>query len=210
MREISETLNESQLLLIEEVNEEYTKGFSALNALPDRTVTFYGGGRIKPESQTYKLTCQIAEEFAKLGWGVVSGGGPGIMSASLEGAHKGGGEAIAFRINIKGEPPAQNVDVDVLFKHFSVRKYLLRQSDVLIYCPGGFGTLDELMETLTLIVTHKHSKKPIYLLDSMFWKDYIEWFETILFKDRGTVGEDFESFFKVVDTADDIMRDLFS
>lgn len=209
MSNFQETLNEAQLFLLDEINEEYKRGFSALNQLPSKTVTFYGGGKIKSENQAYKLTTKIATEFAKLGWGIVSGGGPGIMTACLEGAKLGGGKSISFRIDIKGEAPLITPDVDLLFKHFSVRKYLLRQSDVLIYCPGGFGTLDELMENLTLMVTHKHSKNPIYLVDSTFWKGYVDWFKNILFDQRGAVGSDFDTFFKVVDSSQEILLDLF-
>jgi len=209
MNRILHTLNEEQLSYIEEINYEYSKGFVALNSLPRNTVTFYGGGKISPESQTYKNTKELAMEFAKQGWGVVSGGGPGIMAASLEGAKQAGGQAIAFRINIAGEAPAVQGDVDVLFKHFSPRKYLLRQSDVFVYCPVGFGTLDELMENLTLIVTGKHPQKPIYLLEKSFWQDYIQWFEKILYSERKTLVDGYQNLFKIVDSKEEVMLDLF-
>jgi uncharacterized protein (TIGR00730 family) len=209
MSRILHTLNEEQLSYIEEINYEYSQGFVALNGLPRETVTFYGGGKVLPEDTAYIQTKELASEFARRGWGVVSGGGPGIMAASLEGAQQAGGKAIAFRISISGEPPSVEADVDVLFKHFSPRKYLLRQSDVFVYCPGGFGTLDELMENLTLIVTGKHPAKPIYLLDRKFWGDYIEWFEKMLFEERKTVSQGYDKLFKIVDTKEELIADLF-
>ena len=205
-----ETLNEWQILLLEEIQEEYAKGMLALNALPRQTVTFYGGGRIEEGSKSYLQTLELARELAKKGWGVVSGGGPGIMSASLEGAKLGGGEAVAFRIAISQEPSAVNTDVNILFKHFSVRKYMLRQSDVFVYAPGGIGTLDELMENLTLIITGKHSKKPIFLLDKEFWSGYVDWFEKILYDERKTVGLEFFDLFHVVDTTEEVMQILYA
>ena len=203
------TLREEQLSYIQEIDYEYTQGFLALNELPINTVTFYGGGKISSIHPTYSQTKELAAEFAKRGWGVVSGGGPGIMSASLEGAMQEGGKSIAFRIDISTEKPTIKADVDILFKHFGPRKYLLRQSDVFIYCPGGFGTLDELMENLTLIVTRKHPQKPIYLLDKKFWEGYLEWFEKILFTERGTVLDGYKELFKIVDSKEEVMSDLF-
>lgn len=205
-----QTLKEEQLLLLEEIKNEYLKGFLALNDLPPKTVTFYGGGKIKKYSKTYIQAKEIAKIFAKNEWGVVSGGGPGIMSASLEGANEGGSKSIAFRIDLKEEPPYNFSDIDIVFRHFSVRKYLLRQSDILIYFPGGFGTLDELMENLTLIVTNKHPIKPIYLFDSSFWKDYIHWFENILLAERKTIIKEYTEVFKIVDNCEEIISEIFS
>jgi uncharacterized protein (TIGR00730 family) len=205
-----ETLNEWQILLLQEIQEEYKKGMLALNSLPSQTITFYGGGRIVEGSKSYQQTLELARELAKKGWGVVSGGGPGIMSASLEGAKLGGGKAVSFRIDIAQEPAASGSDVDILFKHFSVRKYVLRQSDAFVYAPGGIGTLDELMENLTLIITGKHSRKPIFLLDSDFWSGYVQWFEKILFDERKTVSEELFKLFHVVDTTEQVMEILYA
>jgi uncharacterized protein (TIGR00730 family) len=204
-----QTLNEWQLMLIEELIEEYSKGMLALNSLPSQTVTFYGGAKIEKGSKSYNQTFELAAEFAKRGWGVVSGGGPGIMEASLQGAMSNKGQAVAFKIDLPQEPSVDDSDVHIVFKHFSARKYMLRQSDAFVYAPGGFGTLDELMENLTLIVTNKHSKKPLFLLDSEFWKGYIDWFKRILLDDRKTVNEDFFDIFKIVDTTEEVMDFLY-
>lgn len=205
-----ETLNEWQILLLDEIKEEYTKGMLVLNSLPSQTVTFYGGGKIKEGSKSYLQTMELACELAKKGWGVVSGGGPGIMSASLEGSKLGGGKAVAFRIAIAQEPSIVDSDFNILFKHFSVRKYMLRQSDAFVYAPGGIGTLDELMENLTLIITGKHSRKPIFLLDKSFWAGYVDWFEEILYEERKTVSEELFKLFHVVDTTEEVMQILYT
>jgi uncharacterized protein (TIGR00730 family) len=204
-----QTLNESQMLLLEEVSKEYNAGFLALNQLPSKTVTFYGGSRIKIESESYLQTKNLARDFAKKGWGVVSGGGPGIMAASLEGAKIENGKSAGFRIDLYNEKPVILGDVDLLFKHFSVRKYMLRQSDVFVFAPGGIGTLDELMENLTLIATHKHPLKPIFLLDSKFWKGYFDWFKQILLRERQTINKDFFTSIKIVDTTQEVMAALY-
>lgn len=204
-----QSLNEWQMMLVEEIKNEYIKGLLSLNSLPNETVTFYGGAKIETGSLTYLLTKEIASEFARRGWGVVSGGGPGVMAASLEGAREVGGKAVAFRIDIPQEPSVADSDVNLLFKHFSVRKYMLRQSDAFVFCPGGFGTLDEFMENMTLTITAKHPKKPVFLLDSEFWKGYLDWFKQILFNERHTVTEDIFSLFHIVDTTEDIMNILY-
>jgi uncharacterized protein (TIGR00730 family) len=206
-----QTLSQEQFFLINSIQEEMHKGMLALNSLPKYTVTFYGGARIERNSSTYNQAKALAKKFAQIGWGIVSGGGPGIMAASLEGAREGGGKAVAFRIKIAGEDPIiTDPDVDIVFDHFVPRKYALRQSDVLVYAPGGLGTLDELMENLTLMKTNKYPKKPIFLLDKDFWSGYTQWFEKILLEERGTVGADFKNLFKVVDTPEEVMGEMFT
>jgi len=206
-----QTLTEEQFHLINEINEEYKKGMLALNFLPPNTVTFYGGAKILPGSKTYETTKKIAMEFAKRDWGVISGGGPGVMSASLRGAKEAGGKSVGFKIELENEKSDLDFepDLSVLFQHFSARKYVLRQSDVFIYCPGGIGTLDELMENLTLIKTKKYPQKPIFLVDSSFWKGYIDWIEKILLDERKVINKEITNLFKIVDSEKEILEELF-
>jgi uncharacterized protein (TIGR00730 family) len=203
-----ETLREDQFLILNEIQEEYREGMLALNSLGDNTVTFYGGARVEENSQTYKDIYKLATEFAKRGWGVVTGGGPGVMKAALSGAKDNKGKAIAFMISISQETPFSLPDIGIVFDHFSVRKYMLRQSDVFIYAPGGIGTLDELMENLTLMATKKSPIKPIFLFDKMFWNGYMDWFEDILIK-RKLVNEDFMKLFHLVDSEEEVINILF-
>ncbi len=205
-----QTLSEDQFNLLKVIKKEYEMGMLALNSLGSHTLTVYGGAMVQETDDAYHLVSKATELLSKKGWGIISGGGPGIMSAALEGAKEGRGKAIAFCIDIPGEPPAPNIDVSLVFTQFSARKYLLRQSDAFIFAPGGFGTLDELMELLTLMKTNKYPIKPVFLLDSKFWNGYMKWFEEILFNERKVVSEDFLKLFKVVDKPQDIVDHIYN
>lgn len=207
----NESLSEDQFYILNKISEEYQMGMLALNSLGNKTITFYGGSMIQEDDLTYKHVLKIARFFATKSWSIVSGGGPGIMKAALLGAQNGGGKAIAFSIDIPGEPPAlDEPDVSVTFSQFSVRKYMLRQSDAFVFCPGGLGTLDELMELLTLMKTKKYPVKPIFLFERDFWKGYIEWLSDILLNSRKTVSEDFLELFHIVDSVEEIENILFN
>jgi len=203
-----QTLNESQHHLLKEINQEYLDGLKILNSLGPKTLTVYGGHKIKKDSKTYNQVLEFAEELAKNGWGIASGGGPGVMKAALKGAKQGGGQAVAFCIRIANEPPSGYSDYSYIFDHFSVRKYLLRQSDAYLFTPGGFGTLDELMEVLTLIKVDMLPPRPIYLLDKSFWKGYIDWFEKILLEERGVIYPEYLNTFKVIDDPKEAVLEL--
>lgn len=206
-----QTLSEDQHFLLETLNKEYVMGMHALNSLGAQTFTFYGGHRVKSGESSYKLTQSIAHQLALKNWGIISGGGPGIMQAALDGAKAGGGSAIAFRINIANEAVSQeDNDVSIMFSQFSVRKYMLRQSDAFAFAPGGFGTLDELMELLTLLAVNKYPKKPIFLLDSEFWKGYIEWFDSVLFDERNVLKAPIHEYITLADSSDEVLEHLYS
>ncbi len=205
-----QTLSEEQFNLLKIINQEYEMGMLALNSLGSHTLTVYGGSRVKSTDKAYNGIEKIAELLGKKDWGIVSGGGPGIMTAALDGAKEGNGKAYAFCINIPGEPPAPNPDVSLVFSQFSVRKYLLRQSDAFVFAPGGLGTLDELMELLTLMKTDKYPVKPIFLYDSKFWAGYMKWFKEILLMERGVVAKDFMKLFKIVDTPEEVVNCLYA
>jgi uncharacterized protein (TIGR00730 family) len=207
----NETLSEEQFYILKKIEEEYKQGMLSLNSLSSNTVTFYGGSLIKETDAAYTHVVNISKMMVKHGYSIVSGGGPGIMKAALIGARDAGGKAIAFAIDIPGEPLAlKEPDLSVVFSQFSVRKYMLRQSDAFVFCPGGLGTLDELMELLTLIKTDKYPLKPIFLLDSAFWKGYIDWLRDILLNNRKTVAADILSLFHIVDTTQEIENILFN
>jgi uncharacterized protein (TIGR00730 family) len=201
-----QTLSEAQYVQLQIIENEYKTGMLALNSLGAQTVTFYGGSLIQMSDLDYIAIKEIAAYFGSKGWGVVSGGGPGIMSAALDGAKMGGGEAIGFCIDIPGEPQNQSSSLSLVFTQFSVRKYLLRQSDVFIFAPGGIGTLDELMEVLTLIKTGKFPLKPIFLYNSVFWKGYLDWFKQVLMTERKVVAADLLDLFHLVDSKEEAIQ----
>ncbi len=205
-----QTINETQSFILKSIQDEFEKGFLVLNELPAKTVTFYGGAHVPVDSQTYKTAFDLGKEFGRRGWGVLTGGGPGVMQAALLGAKDGGGVSVGFRIDINGEEKQTPADYEVGFKQFIVRKYLLRQSDVMVFAPGGIGTLDEMFEVLCLIKTNKITQRPVFLLDSSFWKNEIQWIQTKLINERGYVNKDFVDTYTVVDTVDDITKKLFS
>jgi uncharacterized protein (TIGR00730 family) len=204
-----QTITEDQFQLLELMKREYEKGMLALNSLSNHTVTVYGGSMVQPQDKAYQTVEKVTELLGQKGWSVVSGGGPGIMTAALDGAKKGGSKAIAFCIDIPGEPPFNLPDVTITFQQFAPRKYLLRQSDAFIFAPGGLGTLDELMEVLTLMKTHKHPLKPVFLLDSVFWEGITDWFETMLYKERNVIGVDVKNLFHIVDTPEELINILY-
>jgi uncharacterized protein (TIGR00730 family) len=206
---INQTLTESEFSLLKIIEEEYIQGFLALNSLGPFTITFYGGHMVNQNDSSYIGVYNIAKDFASRGWGVVSGGGPGIMEAALKGSMEVKGKAIAFKIDIKNESSTLNADLTLTFTQFSVRKFLLRQSDAFVFAPGGFGTLDELMELLTLIKTEKYPKKPIFLYDSKFWSGYLKWFKEVLLNEHNTINEDFMKLFHVVDSHLEIVKIMF-
>lgn len=204
-----QTLTEDQFNLLKVIQTEYKMGMLALNSLGAHTLTVYGGSMVQKTDLAYHNVLKISELLSKKGWGIASGGGPGIMTAALDGAKKGGSKAIAFCIDIPGESPAPNRDVSLVFTQFSVRKYILRQSDAFVFAPGGLGTLDELMELLTLIKTNKYPQKPLFLLDSKFWSGYMKWFEEILLNERKVVAQDFLKLFILIDKPEDIIKHIY-
>jgi uncharacterized protein (TIGR00730 family) len=206
---IFQTLSEDQFSLLNTIINEYKTGMLALNSLGPQTVTFYGGARIMPSDLAYSNVREVAALFAGRNWSIVSGGGPGIMNAALEGAHQQKGQAVAFAIDIPGEPLSEFSSQVHVFTQFSVRKYMLRQSDAFVFAPGGIGTLDELMELLTLTKTGKYPPKPIFLLDKEFWQGYIKWFEEILLTEHKTITQDVLSLFHLVDNQTEIEQIIF-
>lgn len=204
-----QTLSEAQFNLLKIIDEEYTQGFLALNSLGAFTLTVYGGHMVQQDDKSYIGVYEISKVFAKRNWGVATGGGPGIMEAALKGALEEKGKAIAFKINIKGEPATLNPDLTMTLTQFSTRKFLLRQSDAFVFAPGGFGTLDELMDLVTLIKTDKYPKKPIFLYDSKFWQGYLDWFDKVLLNERNTIPVDFMKMFILVDSAQEVEKFMF-
>lgn len=142
-------------------------------------VTIFGSARSKPTNKYYKLAEEIAYTLTKKGFGVISGGGPGVMEAANKGAHFGGGRSVGLNIELPREQSANPfIDSDKLitFDYFFVRKLMFtKYSQGYIVLPGGFGTLDELFEAITLIQTHKLVRFPIVLVGTDYWSGLVEW-----------------------------------
>ena len=171
-------------------------------------VSVFGSARTKPSNKYYKLAEEISFKLTRAGFGVISGGGPGIMEAANKGAKAGGGKSVGLNIELPFEQkPNPFIDTDKLinFKYFFVRKVMfLKYSQGFVALPGGFGTMDELSEALTLIQTSKIAKYPIILVGSEYWKGLTDWWQEKVLGEEYISPEDM-NFFKIVDTSDEVI-----
>jgi len=171
-----EDLKGSESWRIFRIISEFTEGIDTLNELP-YSVTIFGAARAKPGDIYYEATVKIAKKLAEEDFGVISGGGPGIMEAANKGAKAAGGKSVGLNITLPMEQipnPYQNISVD--FRYFFVRKVMFVKYSMGYICmPGGFGTLDEFFESLTLMQTHKTFPIPLVLYGSEFWDGLLTW-----------------------------------
>ncbi|RKP47470.1 TIGR00730 family Rossman fold protein [Trinickia fusca] len=170
-------------------------------------VSIYGSARLKPSSPYYKLATQIARKLSDAGFAVISGGGPGIMEAANKGAHAGKAPSVGLNIELPHEQSGnQWQDISLRFRHFFTRKVtFVKNSDAVIVMPGGFGTLDELAEVLTLIQTKKSRHVPIILVGGEFWTGLLKWFETALVP-MGLINPDDVNLMQVIDDPDQVLE----
>lgn len=174
-------------------------------------VSIFGSARLQETDTYYQMTVDIARKITELGFGVITGGGPGVMEAGNKGAAEAGGKSIGLNIELPFEQhnnPYISKEYSMMFDYFFVRKVMfVKYSQGFIVMPGGFGTLDELSEALTLIQTTKIGRFPIVLVGSEFWSGLLEWFEKTLLK-NGLISEPDLSLFRVVDTAEDAVAHI--
>lgn len=170
-------------------------------------VSIYGSARLKPDSPHYKLTVQIARKLSDAGFAVISGGGPGIMEAANKGAHAGKAPSVGLNIELPHEQAGNHFqDISLRFRHFFTRKVtFVKNSDAVIVMPGGFGTLDELSEVLTLIQTKKSRLVPIVLVGSAFWSGLLQWFRDQMIP-MGLINPDDMNLMKVIDDPDQVLE----
>ncbi|GAA3582715.1 TIGR00730 family Rossman fold protein [Snuella lapsa] len=162
---------------------EFVNGFEKMSKIGP-CVSIFGSARTKPDNPEYKLAEKIAKRIVESGYGVITGGGPGIMEAGNKGAHLGGGTSVGLNIELPFEQhdnPYIDDDKSLDFDYFFVRKVMfVKYSQGFVVMPGGFGTLDELFEAITLIQTHKIEKFPIILVGTAFWEGLLDWIKTTL------------------------------
>lgn len=174
-------------------------------------VSIFGSARLKPQSKYYKMAVEIAEKITKIGFGIITGGGPGIMEAGNKGAFNTQGKSIGLNIDLPFEQhfnPYINKLYSMNFDYFFVRKVMfVKYSQGFVVMPGGFGTLDELTEALTLIQTNKIGKFPIVLVGSEFWSGLLDWFKSTLLKEK-MINEADLDLYRVVDTADEAVAHI--
>ena len=198
------------------IMSEFVEGFEKMTKIGP-CVSIFGSARTKPDNKYYKLAEDIATKLTLEGYGVITGGGPGIMEAGNKGAKAGKGKSVGLNIRLPFEQSSNiyvDLDKNINFDYFFVRKTIfLKYSQGFIAMPGGFGTLDELFEALTLVQTSKIAHFPVILVGSEYWGGLLTWIKsTMLEKEHNINAQDLE-LFHLVDTADEavkILNDFYS
>ena len=187
---------------------EFVEGFEKMG-LHNPCISIFGSARTPNTHPNYKLASEIAQRIVGLGFGVITGGGPGIMEAANKGAQEAGGASVGLTIDLPFEQNHNNyIDTDriINFDYFFVRKVMfVKYAQAFVVLPGGFGTLDELMEAITLIQTSKIKQIPIILVGTSFWSGLIDWLKQTLLAQNNTISEGDLDLFSCVDTADEVI-----
>ncbi len=186
---------------------EFVNGFERMSLIGP-CVSIFGSARTKPNEKYYQLSVSIAKSIAEAGYGVITGGGPGIMEAGNKGANLAGGTSVGLNIDLPFEQhdnPYIDNDKSLDFDYFFVRKVMfVKYSQGFVVMPGGFGTLDELFEAITLIQTSKIEKFPIILVGSEFWKGLIDWVKNTMLE-AGNISPHDLDLIHVVDTEEEVV-----
>jgi uncharacterized protein (TIGR00730 family) len=185
---------------------EFVDGFDTLSGIKGPAVSFFGSARTTPEDPYYKLTMSIAGELSRQGYAVITGGGPGIMEAANRGATEAGGFSVGLNINLPFEQqPNIFTNLPLSFKYFFVRKVMFIKYAMAFICmPGGFGTLDEAFEAVTLIQTKRIKPFPIILVGTEFWSGLLEWIQEKILA-NGNVDSDDMKIIHLLDDPQEIV-----
>ena len=198
--------------MVFKVMSEFVDGYEKMGKIGP-CVSIFGSARLKPDTKYYNMAVEIAEKITSIGFGVITGGGPGIMEAGNKGAFNANGKSIGLNIDLPFEQhfnPYISKLYSLNFDYFFVRKVMfVKYSQGFIVMPGGFGTLDELTEALTLIQTNKIGRFPIVLVGSEFWCGLLDWFKDVLLKE-GMISEGDLDLYRVVDTAEEAVAHIKS
>jgi len=192
---------------------EFVGGYEKMSKIGP-CVSIFGSARTKPNQKYYKLAERIAKKITENGYGVITGGGPGIMEAGNKGAHLAGGTSVGLNITLpfeQNDNPYIDSDKSIDFDYFFVRKVMfVKYSQGFVVMPGGFGTLDEFFEALTLIQTLKIDKFPIILVGSEFWKGLIDWVKNTLVEMNKNASPEDLDLIHIVDHEDEVLDILNS
>lgn len=187
---------------------EFVEGFEKLNSIGP-CISIFGSARLKADSPYYKLAVKIASRLTEEGFGIITGGGPGIMEAGNRGAALQGGVSVGLNIKLPFEQnhnPYIDVDKNLEYDYFFVRKVMfVKYAQAFVVLPGGFGTMDELFEVLTLIQTKKITPVPIILFGSHFWNGMKEWIEQIMGHEYHTINLNDLNLFHITDDVEEIV-----
>ena len=188
---------------------EFVEGFETMSRIGP-CVSIFGSARTKPENKYYQLAEEVAYLLTKQKFGVITGGGPGIMEAGNKGAKRGGGKSVGLNIVLPFEQEANPyIDSDKIinFDYFFIRKVMFsKYAQGFIVLPGGFGTLDEMFEALTLIQTKKSGKFPVILIGKSFWTGLIDWIKEVLLAEENNISPEDLDLIQIVDTAEEAVK----
>ncbi len=192
---------------VAKIAAEFRAGFEKVAEIDRPAVAMFGSARVSADSEPYAWARTVGRKFAEAGWAVVTGGGPGVMEAANRGAQEGGGLSVGFNIHLPHEQGANPyLDIAHTFDHFYARKVcFVRPSEGFVIFPGGFGTLDELYESLTLIQTGKILHFPVVLFGSDYWTEMLDWLKGEAVADGMITADDF-ALLHVTDDADEAVR----
>jgi uncharacterized protein (TIGR00730 family) len=192
-----------------EIGDEFLQGFLAVERIGRPAISVFGSARVEPDSPVYGDAVEVGRRIAEAGFAVVTGGGPGVMEAANRGAREGGGVSVGFNIELPHEQHENPyLDISLTFDHFYARKTMfVKAAEGYVIFPGGFGTLDELFEALTLIQTGKVLHFPVVLFDHAYWAPLLDWIRGRLLEDGMISSEDLE-LLVVTDDAEEAVRVL--
>ncbi len=190
---------------------EFVEGYERMGSIGP-CVSIFGSARTKKDHPFYQTSRDIAYLLTQKGYGVITGGGPGIMEAANQGAREGNGISVGLNIKLPFEQhsnPYIDADKDINFDYFFVRKVMfIKYSQGFIVMPGGFGTLDEFFEALTLIQTNKIGRFPVILVGKQFWQGLVDWIQTVLLEQANNISPQDMFLFKLVDTAQEAVDEI--
>jgi uncharacterized protein (TIGR00730 family) len=191
------------------IGEEFLQGFEAVERIGRPAITVFGSARVHEGHPAYAAAREAGRRLAEAGFAVVTGGGPGVMEAANRGAQEAGGVSVGFNIELPHEQGSNPyVDIGVTFHHFYVRKTMfVKAAEGFLIFPGGFGTLDELFESLTLIQTGKVLHFPVVLFDSAYWQPMLDWIQGRLLADGMISPEDLD-LLGVTDSVEDAVTQI--
>jgi len=203
---LMDNLNLNEAWRIFQIMAEFVEGFEKMPEVYP-AVTIFGSARIKSEDTNYQATVKLSQLLVKNGFNVISGGGPGIMEAANKGAAEAGGKSAGLHIQLPNEQePNKYSNITLEFRYFFIRKVMfIKYAVAYIIMPGGFGTMDELFEAITLIQTQRIRRFPVILIGSEFWGGLIEWMKKIMVQEKTISSSDLE-LLTVVDTAEEAIE----
>ncbi len=191
------------------IMSEFVEGYERMARIGP-CISIFGSARTKEENPYYGLAVEIGEKLARAGYGVITGGGPGIMEAGNKGAKQGGGKSVGLNIELPFEQhfnPYIDSEHNLNFDYFFVRKVIfVKYAQGFVILPGGFGTLDELFEAITLIQTKKINKRPVVLVGKSYWTGLVEWVKAVMLEKENNISSADLEYLSIVETADEAVK----